>query len=83
MTRLIQVFNDSNGYVRSIKLRIRKTRNYEGNRILERRVSKIVLLVEQECVQFPMRKSRKSELVQDNLVILGELCVDAPWWSAP
>ena len=32
----------------------KKTRNSdEGNRILERPVSKFVLLVEQECVQFP------------------------------
>ena len=29
------------------------------------------------------RKFRKIELVQDNSVILGEPCVDAPWWSAP
>ena len=59
MTRVIQVFKDSNGYVRSIKLRIGKTRNYEGNRILERRVSKIVLLVEQECVRFPDEEEQK------------------------
>ena len=38
ITRVIQVFKDSNGYIRSIKFRIGKTRNYEGNRILERRV---------------------------------------------
>ena len=54
MTRVIQVFKDSNGYVQSIKLRIGKTRKSdEGNRILERPVSKSVLLVEQECVRFP------------------------------
>ena len=59
MTRVIQVFKDSNGYVRSIKLRIGKTRNYEGNRILERRVAKIVLLVEQDCVRFPDEEEQK------------------------
>ena len=42
----IQVFNDSNGYIQSIKLRMGKTRNSdEGKRVLERPVSKIVLLV--------------------------------------
>ena len=50
MARVIQVFKDSNGYGRSVKLRIRKTRNSEGNRILQRPVSKTVLLVEQECI---------------------------------
>ena len=54
MTRVIQVFKDSNGYVQSIKLRIgKKRKSDEGNRILERPVSKSVLLVEQECVRFP------------------------------
>ena len=47
MARVIQVFKDSIGYVRSVKLRIGKTRNSEGDRILERPVSKIVLLIEQ------------------------------------
>ena len=75
MARVIQVFKDNNGYVRSVKLRIGKTRTSEGDRIFERPVSKIVLLL---VFDSPMRKSRKSELVQDNLVILGELCVDAP-----
>ena len=59
MARLIQAFKDSNGYVRSVKLRIRKTRNSdEGDRILKRPVSKIVLLVE-ECVQFPNEEVQK------------------------
>ena len=49
MAKVIQVFKDSNGYVRSVKLRIRKTRNSdEGNKNLERPVSKVVLLVEHE-----------------------------------
>ena len=53
MARVIQVFKGGNGYVRSIKLRIGKTRiSDEGNRILERPVSKIVLLVEQDCVPY-------------------------------
>ena len=51
MARVIQVFKDSNGYVQSMKLRIRNTQDPdEGDRILERPVSEIVLLVEQECV---------------------------------
>ena len=60
MARVIQVFKDSNRYVRSVKLRIRKTRKSdEGNRIFERPVSKNVLLVEQECVQFLNKKAQK------------------------
>ena len=54
------MFKDSNGYVRSMKLRIGKTRNSdEGDRILERPVSKMVLLVEQECVRFPDKEAQK------------------------
>ena len=60
MARVIQVFKDSNEYVQSIKLRIGKTRNSdECDRILERPVSKIVLLVEQECVRFPDKEAQK------------------------
>ena len=59
MARVIQVFKDSNGYVWSVKLRIGKTRNFEGDRILQRPVSKIVLLVEQECVRFPDEEEQK------------------------
>ena len=60
MARVIQVFKDSvKCKVRSVKLRIGKTRNYEGDRILERPVSKISLLVEQECVRFPDEEEQK------------------------
>ena len=60
MARTIQVFKDSNGYVRSVNLRIGKARNSdEGDRILERPVSKIVLLVEQDCVRFPDEEEQK------------------------
>ena len=59
MERLIQAFKDSNGYVQNVKLRIGKTRNSdEGDRIWKRPVSKIVLLVE-ECVQFPNEEVQK------------------------
>ena len=59
MAGVIQVFKDNNGYVRSVKLRIGKIRNSEGDRILERPVSKIVLLLEQECVRFPDKEEQK------------------------
>ena len=59
MARVIQAFKDSSGYAQSLKLRIGKTRNSEGYRILERPVSKIVLLVEQECVRFHNRDEQK------------------------
>ena len=59
IARVIQVFKDNNGYVRSVKLRIGKTRNSEGDRILERPVTKIVLLLEQECVRFPDKEEQK------------------------
>ena len=62
-----------------MKLRIGKTRNSdEGVRILERPVSKTVSVFDS-----PTRKHRRSELVQDNLVILGEPRAVAPWRSAP
>ena len=60
MAKVIQVFKDSNGYVRSVKLRIRKTRNSdEGNKNLERPVSKVVLLVEHEWVRFSKGEAQK------------------------
>ena len=59
MARMIQVFKDSSGYVRSVKLRIGKTRNYKDDRILERLVSKIVLLAEEDCVRFPDEEEQK------------------------
>ena len=60
MARVIQVLKDSNGYVQSMKLRIRNTQDPdEGDRILERPVSEIVLLVEQECVWFPDEEAQK------------------------
>ena len=60
MARVIQVFKDSNGYVQSMKLRIGKTGNSdEGDRFLERPISKIVLLVEQERVRFPDEEAQK------------------------
>ena len=59
MARVIQVFKDNNGYVRSVKLSIAKTRTSEGDRILEKPVSIIVLLLEQECVQFPDKEEQK------------------------
>ena len=59
MARVIQVFKNNSGYVLSVKLRIRKTRNSESDRILERPLSKIVLLFEQECVRFPNEEEQK------------------------
>ena len=60
MARVIQVFKESNGYLLSVKLRIGKARNSdEGDEIFERPVSKIVLLVEQECIQFPDKEAQK------------------------
>ena len=60
MANVTQVFEDSNGYVRSVKLRIRKTRNSDkGNKNLERPASKIVLLVEHEWVRFSNKEAQK------------------------
>ena len=45
---IVRVFKNSSGHVRSVKLRIRKIRSSgEGNRILERPLPNIVLLVKQ------------------------------------
>ena len=56
---VIQIFKENNGYVRSVKLRIGKTKNSEGDRIFERPVTKLVLLLEQECVRFPDKEEQK------------------------
>ena len=42
-----------------MELRIGKTNSDEGDRILERPVSKIVLLVEHKCVRFPDEEEQK------------------------
>ena len=79
MARVIQVFKDNNGYVQRVKLRIRKTRNSGGNKFWKDLCQKLCCFLNRSVFDSPTRKSRKSELVQDNLVILGEPCVDAPW----
>ena len=44
---------------------------------------KLCCLLNRSVFDSLTRKHRKSELVQDNLVILGEPCVHASWWNAP
>ena len=83
MARVIQVFKDNNGYVQRVKLRIRKTRNSGGNKFWKDLCQKLCCFLNRSVFNSSTRKSKKSELVQDNLIILGEPCVDAPWWSAP
>ena len=65
--------SDGNGYVQSVKLKIGKTRNSDGDdRILERPLSKIVKFVEQECVRFPNNEAQEEWISARYLGYLGE-----------
>ena len=53
MAKIVQTFKDDNGDVRSVHLKVGQSKSNEGCTILERPVTKIVLLLEQEEVRFP------------------------------
>ena len=53
MTKVIQTFKDDHGDVKSVRLKVGQSKSNEVCTILERPVTKIVLLLEQEEVRFP------------------------------
>ena len=52
MAKIVQTFKDDNGDVRSVRLKVVQSKSNEVCTILERPVTKIVLLLEQEEVRF-------------------------------
>ena len=67
----------------ALSLGSEKQETLKGIEFLKDLYQKLCCLLKRSVFDSPTRKRRKSELKQDNLVILGEPCVDAPWWSAP
>ena len=53
MAKIIGALKDDNGVIRSDRLKVGQSKSNEVCTILERRVTKTVLLLEQEEVQFP------------------------------
>ena len=66
MAKVVDINTDAEGFVRSVKLLIRKTQN-DGERIFERPVYKIVLLKESEF-WFPGEDAK----CQDGLISCSE-----------
>ena len=84
MARVIQIFKDSNGYLRSAKLTI----GIQGTLIKLKEFwkdlcQKFYYFLNRSVFDTSMKKRRKSELVQVNSVIMGEPYVHVPWWRAP
>ena len=52
MARIVETEPDSTGVVRSVKLKLRDA-SLDSQKVLRQPISKIVLLVEDESVQFP------------------------------
>ena len=52
MTRIVETEPDSTGVVRSVKLKLGDA-SLDSQKVLQRPICKIVLLVEDESVQFP------------------------------
>ena len=51
--KIVETFKDDNRNVRSVRLKVGQSKSNEVCTILERPVTKIVLLQEQEQVRFP------------------------------
>ena len=58
MSRVVETEPDSNGVVRSVKLKLVDA-SLDSHKKLRRPISKIVLLVEDESVQFPDEGSHR------------------------
>ena len=56
MAKTAETFKDDNGDARSIRLKVGQSKSNEVCTILEQPVTKFVLLVEQEEVQFPNKE---------------------------
>ena len=53
MAKIVEKFKDDRGDVRSVRLKVGQSKSNEVCTILERPVTKIMLLLEQEEVRFP------------------------------
>ena len=53
VAKIVETFKDDNGDIKSVRLKVGQSKSNEVCTILERRVIKTVLLLEQEEVQFP------------------------------
>ena len=58
MARIVETEPDSNGVVCSIKLKLGDT-SLDSQKVLRRPISKVVLLIEDESVQFPDEGSHR------------------------
>ena len=63
MARVVKIEPDSNGVVRSGELRTIDSLNHQ--KLLQRPINKIVLLVENEMVRFPTEETNKG---QDDII---------------
>ena len=61
MAKIVEMFKDNNGDVRSVRLKVGQSKSNEVCTILEQPVTKIVLLLQQEEVQFPVTKQQQYE----------------------
>ena len=58
---IVETFKDNNGDVRSARLKVGQSKSNEVCTILERAVTKIVLLLEREEVRFPVEELQQNE----------------------
>ena len=60
MAKIVGTFKDDNGDVRSVHLKVGQSKSNEVCTILERPVTKIVLMLERE-VRFPIEEHQQNE----------------------
>ena len=61
MVKIVGTFKDDNGDVRSVRLKVGQSKSNEVCTILERPVTKIVLLLEREEVRFPVEEHHQNK----------------------
>ena len=61
MAKIVGTFKDDNGDVRSVRLKVGQSKSNEVCTILERPMTKIVLLLEREEVRFPVEEHQQNE----------------------
>ena len=75
MAKIVQTFKDDNGDVGSVRLKVGQSTSNEVCTILERPVTKIVLLLEQEEVRGTLMNWEHFKIIK---LSWGEPCVPAP-----
>ena len=67
MVKIVGTSKDDSGNVRNVRLKVGQSKSNEVCTILERPVTKIVLLLEREEVRLPAKEHQKNERTsQDN-----------------